>query len=115
VVSPHREGGQAQFIDKPAQITAGQLAEEAQVSKRTLSRRFAEATGTSPLDWIAGLRVRRAKDLLETTSLSVEEVAERCGFRSAAVLRHHFRTRVKVSPNNCRNRFHQMAQDRSGA
>ncbi len=120
VISPHREGGQAQFIDKPVgedwaqtrlhmQITVEQLAKEAHVSRRTLSRRFAETTGTSPLDWITGLRVRRAKDLLETTTLSVEELAEQCGFRSAAVLRHHFRTRVKLSPNIYRDRFHQIA------
>jgi AraC family transcriptional activator FtrA len=127
VISPHREGGQAQFIDKPVgeeahpwlshlldwaqirlhlPITVEQLAKEAHVSKRTLSRRFAETTGTSPLHWIAGLRVRRAKDLLETTTLSVEEIAQQCGFQSAAVLRHHFRIRVKLSPNTYRNRFH---------
>jgi AraC family transcriptional activator FtrA len=129
VISPHREGGQAQFIDKPVgeeahpwlshlldwaqtrlhmQITVEQLAKEAHVSKRTLSRRFAETTGTSPLNWVTGLKVRRAKDLLETTTLSVEEIAEQCGFRSAAVLRHHFRTRVKLSPVIYRDRFHQI-------
>ena len=53
-----------------------QLAREAHTSKRTLSRRFAETTGMSPLCWITVLRVRRAKDLLETTTLSIEEVAE---------------------------------------
>ena len=128
VISPHREGGQAQFIDKPVgeeahpwlshlldwtqarlqeQITVERLASVAHVSKRTLSRRFAETTGTSPLDWVTGLRVRRARDLLETTTLSMEEIAEECGFRSAAVLRHHFRMRVKLSPNMYRSRFHQ--------
>jgi AraC family transcriptional activator FtrA len=126
VVSPHREGGQAQFIDKPIgeqanpwlshlldwvqlklheRIMVRQLADEARMSKRTLTRRFAEATGTSPLEWIATLRVRRARDLLETTALSVEEVAEKCGFGSAPVLRHHFRERVKLSPNIYRYRF----------
>jgi len=126
VVPPHREGGQAQFIDKPVgeeahpwlaqllewtsariqkQITVERLASVAHVSKRTLSRRFAETTGTSPLDWVTGLRVRRAKDLLETTALSVEEIAEECGFGSSAVLRHHFRMRVKLSPNMYRSRF----------
>jgi AraC family transcriptional activator FtrA len=130
VVSPHREGGQAQFIDKPVgeeahpwlshllewthtrlhtQVTVEQLAREAHTSKRTLSRRFAETTGMSPLLWITVLRVRRAKDLLETTTLSVEEVAEQCGFGSAAALRHHFRNRVKLSPNTYRDRFHQIA------
>jgi AraC family transcriptional activator FtrA len=126
VVSPHREGGQAQFIDKPVgehsspwlsylldwlqarlrdPITVAQLASRARMSKRTLSRRFVEATGTSPLDWITALRVRRAKDLLETTALSMEEIAERCGFGSAPTLRHHFRTRVKLSRSAYRIRF----------
>lgn len=126
VVSPHREGGQAQFIDKPVgefaspwlsrllgwvqgrlqdRITVAQLAEQARMSKRTLSRRFVETTGTSPLDWITALRVRRAKDLLETTALSMEEIAERCGFGSAPTLRHHFRIRVQLSPNAYRARF----------
>ena len=130
VVSPHREGGQAQFIDKPVgeeahpwlsrllewthtrlhtQVTVSQLAREAHTSKRTLSRRFAETTGMSPLRWITVLRVRRAKDLLETTALSIEDVAEQCGFGSAAALRHHFRNRVKLSPNIYRDRFHQDA------
>ncbi len=126
VVSPHREGGQAQFIEKPVAgqaspwlshlldwcqerlhnpITVAQLANRAGVSKRTLSRRFVETTGTSPLDWITALRVRRAKDLLETTVLSMEEIADRCGFGSAPTLRHHFRARVRLSPNGYRARF----------
>lgn len=126
VVPPHREGGQAQFIDRPigeeahpwlshllhwahkklhTPITVEQLAAEAHMSKRTLSRRFAETTGLSPLHWITALRVRLAKDLLETTALSIEEVAEQCGFGSAASLRHHFRRRVKLSPNLYRERF----------
>ena len=89
-------------------MTVEQLAKEAHTSKRTLSRRFAETTGMSPLHWITVLRVRRAKDLLETTTLSIEDVAEQCGFGSAAALRHHFRNRVKLSPNIYRDRFHQM-------
>lgn len=129
VVSPHREGGQAQFIDKPVgeeaspwlshlldwaqerlhdPITVAQLADRGGMSKRTLSRRFVEVTGTSPLDWITGLRVRRAKDLLETTTLSMEEIAGQCGFGSAPILRHHFRVRVRLSPNLYRARFRRM-------
>src|SRR5207245_10735865 len=108
--APNREGGRAKSIVKPVgeqaepwlsylldwvqlklheRINVGQLADEARMSKRTLTRRFAETTGTSPLDWITTLRVRRARDLLETTALSVEEIAEKCGFGSAPVLRHH--------------------------
>jgi AraC family transcriptional activator FtrA len=126
VVPPHREGGQAQFIDKPVgdqsgpwlsqllewvqvrlhtPLTVEQLADQAHMSRRTLNRRFAQTTGTSPLDWVTNLRVRQAKDLLETTALSMEEIADRCGFGSAPTLRHHFRTRVKLSPSTYRARF----------
>jgi AraC family transcriptional regulator, transcriptional activator FtrA len=129
VISPHREGGQTQFVDKPvseqsspwlahlldwvqarlgAPITVDQLARQAHTSKRTLSRRFADALGTSPLDWITSLRVQQAKDLLETTGRSVEEIAEDCGFGSAPTLRHHFRARVTLSPNAYRRRFQRF-------
>ena len=135
VVSPHREGGQAQFIDKPVgdaahpwlsallqwahrrlarPITVTELAREAHTSKRTLSRRFTATTGLSPMQWISGLRVKRARDLLETTTLSIEEVAAECGFGSAAVLRHHFRLGVNVSPSTYRGRFHQTAASAVG-
>ena len=130
VVSPHREGGQSQFIDRPvgeaahpwlsnllhwtdtrldARISVEQLAEAAHMSTRTLARRFAATTGKSPLQWLTGLRVRRAKDLLETTTLSVEEVAEQSGFASAALLRHHFRESVQLSPSSYRGQFHRQA------
>jgi AraC family transcriptional activator FtrA len=136
VVPPHREGGQAQFIDKPigeaahpwlskllhwaqgrlqGPITVGELARAAHTSKRTLSRRFTATTGASPLQWITGLRLRRAKDLLETTTLSIEEVAQESGFGSAAVFRHHFRMGVKVSPSAYRGRFHRRATRGSSA
>jgi AraC family transcriptional regulator, transcriptional activator FtrA len=131
VVSPHREGGQAQFIDKPVgeqaqpwlahllewsegnlhrDITIGRLALEANVSRRTLSRRFVEATGQSPHRWITSLRVRKGKDLLETTALSIEEIAEQCGFQSGALLRHHFREQVKISPRTYRDQFRQTRE-----
>ncbi|MBV8207464.1 MAG: helix-turn-helix domain-containing protein [Acidobacteria bacterium] len=131
VVSPHREGGQAQFIDKPVgeqadpwlahllewsqgnlhtEITIEQLALQAKVSRRTLSRRFVEATGLSPHRWITSLRLRRGKDLLETTALSIEEIAEKCGFQSGALLRHHFREQVKISPRTYRDHFRQTPE-----
>jgi AraC family transcriptional regulator, transcriptional activator FtrA len=131
VVAPHREGGQAQFIDRPVgeqtnpwlsqlldwvqvrlhtSITVEQLADQAHMSRRTLSRRFAETTGTSPLDWVTNLRIRRAKDLLETTKLSVEEVADQCGFGSAPTLRHHFRARVRLGPSSYRARFKSLSR-----
>ena len=126
VVYPHREGGQAQFIERAVEneenpwfskllewaqrhiaeeLPMERLAAQAGMSERTLVRRFREATGTSPADWIIGLRVARAKELLETTSRTIEEVVAGCGFGSAMTLRHHFRRRVKISPAAYRLRF----------
>jgi AraC family transcriptional regulator, transcriptional activator FtrA len=126
IMPPHRDGGQAQFIERPVadedtpwlskllewaerhlaeDLTIARLARQACVSKRTLARRFLEATGTSPADWVIGLRVGRAKELLETTARSVEDVASRSGFGSSFALRHHFRKRLKTSPSAYRSRF----------
>jgi AraC family transcriptional activator FtrA len=126
IMPPHRDGGQAQFIERPVaeedspwlskllewaerhvaeDLTIGRLARQACVSKRTLARRFVEATGTTPADWVIGLRIGRAKELLETTSLSIEELADKCGLGSSFALRHHFRKRLKTSPSAYRSRF----------
>jgi len=126
VMPPHREGGQAQFVSQPVgdadhpwlagllewthtrldePLPVERLAREARTSKRTLSRRFAEATGDSPGSWVTGLRVSRAKDLLETSRKSIERIAADCGFGSAATMRHHFRERVSTSPASYRARF----------
>jgi len=126
VMPPHREGGQAQFVPSPVgdeerpwlarlfdwaqrhlnePLPVERLAREACVSKRTLTRRFAETAGSSPTDWVIGLRVGKAKDLLETTTRSIEQISASCGFGSAATLRHHFRQRVQMSPAHYRARF----------
>jgi AraC family transcriptional activator FtrA len=126
VMPPHREGGQAQFIERPVgdegrpwlsklldwvqrhigeDLTVDRLARQACVSKRTLARRFLDATGASPALWVIDLRIARARELLETTTLSVEEVAEKCGFGSSFALRHHFRKRLQTSPLAYRSRF----------
>ncbi|HLJ18560.1 MAG TPA: helix-turn-helix domain-containing protein, partial [Stellaceae bacterium] len=127
VMAPHREGGQAQFIPAPVgdedrpwlaqlfdwvqrrlhePLTIDRMARQANMSTRTLSRRFAETAGMSPGEWLIGLRVARAKDLLETSRGSVERIAVDCGFGSVATLRHHFRQRVHMSPAAYRARFH---------
>jgi AraC family transcriptional activator FtrA len=119
VMQPHRDGGQAQFIERPVadedspwlskllewaqrrlaeDLPTERLARQVAVSKRTLTRRFIETTGMSPGEWVTGLRIARAKELLETTTLAVEEVADKCGFGSAFALRHHFRKRLQTSP-----------------
>jgi AraC family transcriptional regulator, transcriptional activator FtrA len=126
IVPPHREGGQAQFVDTPVgeevepwlsnmlewvrhnlqkEIRIGQLADRAHMSRRTFARRFQQATGSTPLEWMNSLRIRRACDLLETTDLGIDRVAEGCGLGSAPVLRSQFRKNMGISPSMYRERF----------
>jgi transcriptional regulator GlxA family with amidase domain len=126
VMPLERSGGQAQFIvhQRPVidhaslgpllvwidqnlrtDLSIPALARRAAMSSRTLSRRFREQVGTTPAHWIATARVRRAQRLLETTDLSVEEVAAEAGFGSAAVLREHFGDMVGTSPLTYRRAF----------
>jgi AraC family transcriptional activator FtrA len=126
VVPPQREGGQAQFIPRPVPKRPGtrlaplldtirarlgeawtlpRMAEEAAVSLRGLHRRFREATGLSPGEWLLAERLARAQELLEATAMPVEAVAAEAGFGSAATLRLHFRDRFGVSPKAWRARF----------
>jgi transcriptional regulator GlxA family with amidase domain len=124
-----REGGQAQFIrrESPASsasigpllrwmdensalpLTLAQLAARAGASSRTLSRRFRAQTGTTPLQWLLGARVRHARELLETTALSLEEIAAAAGFDGPATLRERFRREVGVSPSAYRRTFGRAA------
>ena len=125
VVPLERAGGQAQFIvyEPPASakslgsllawmsenlgddLNVGALARQAGTSERTLSRRFRAQTGTTPLQWAITARVRRAQQLLETTSLSIERIATEVGFETAASLRERFGQIVGVSPNAYRRAF----------
>jgi AraC family transcriptional activator FtrA len=126
VVYPHRDGGQAQFVDRlvpqedslwlakllewsqnhlDEDLSVEGLAKQVGMSKRTLSRRFAEEAGTSPIEWLIGLRLARAKQMLEKTARSVDEIAYDTGFGSAPTLRHHFRRRLNTSPVAYRTHF----------
>ncbi|WP_421292758.1 GlxA family transcriptional regulator [Aeromonas taiwanensis] len=127
VVPPHREGGQAQFIEQPvpastrdARInqlfdhlrahlaephTLDSLAEHCLMSRRTFTRRFQRATGLSLGEWLLAERLRRSQELLESGNHSMERIAELVGLRTAASLRQHFRTRFGVSPREWRRTF----------
>lgn len=125
VIPPHRDGGQAQFIDRPVQaegaalaglfdwvranlaedLSISRLARQARMSERTFLRRFAAATGTTPADWVIAARLARARELLEGTALAVEQIATEAGFGTADTLRHHFRIRLQTSPQRYRDRF----------
>jgi transcriptional regulator GlxA family with amidase domain len=126
VVPPHRDGGQAQYV-QPARVatvflglgpvldwarenldrplTVADLAERARLGQRTFVRRFAETTGTSPLRWLTTERIRLAQQLLETTDEPVERIARRTGFGTAANLRQHFGRATSVSPQTYRRVF----------
>jgi AraC family transcriptional activator FtrA len=128
VISPHREGDQAQFVPRPLAAdgrgrlarlmdfvraqpqvphTLASLAKRAAMSRRTLQRAFRAATGLAPYAWLLAERIACAKELLETTQLSAQEIALRSGMGSAESLRHHFRKRVGATPSAYRRRFSQ--------
>jgi transcriptional regulator GlxA family with amidase domain len=132
VMPLERAGGQAQFIvyEPPAvdhassvgpllvwieqnlrqELSLPAIARHAAMSTRTLSRRFREQVGATPAQWIGTARVRLAQRLLETTDLSVEDVASETGFRSAAVLRERFGQIVGTSPIAYRRVFCQRTR-----
>ncbi|WP_405492483.1 GlxA family transcriptional regulator [Nocardia sp. NBC_00511] len=126
VVPPWREGGQSQFIERhvPESGTDGtaptrrwalhhldreldlnSLAAHAHMSVRTFTRRFKAETGMAPGAWILQQRVRHARHLLETTDLTVDEVARSAGMGTSASLRHHMRLELGVPPLTYRKTF----------
>jgi transcriptional regulator GlxA family with amidase domain len=126
VVPPQRDGGQRQFIEQPIPVrcsegfaphldwiltnlrvphTVDSLAKRASMSGRTFARRFVEETGRTPMQWVTDQRVLYARRLLEETDLDVDRVADKAGFGTATLLRHHFRRVVGVNPSDYRRRF----------
>lgn len=125
VTPPHRDGGQAQYVERAVEplpdtfaevlawarrhldrpLTVPGLARRARMSERTFARRFTATTGTTPLRWLHHQRVQYAQELLERTDLPVEEVARRAGFGGTAVLRRHFGRAVGTTPTAYRQRF----------
>jgi transcriptional regulator GlxA family with amidase domain len=135
VVPPHRDGGQAQYVQAPVApspnegpltetlewacanldepLTVECMAAHARMSTRTFARRFREVTGTTPLKWLLNQRILAAQHQLETSDASVEWIAQNCGFGTSATLRLHFKRMVGVSPTDYRRTFGEHAERRS--
>ena len=129
VTPPHRQGGQAQYIEQPVPILPSEsrlpgvlewarehlseplfldaLADIARMSRRTFTRRFREATGATVVKWLAFERIARAQQLLETTDMPIERVAAEVGFGTALSLRQHFAGQVRTSPSSYRRAFRE--------
>ena len=133
VIAPHREGGQAQYIERPVPRRADddpigrtaswalehlseplpveRLARTARMSTRSFIRVFREATGAAPAAWVRAQRVREAQRLLESTDLAVEQVASSCGFGSAVTMRQAFARILSTTPSAYRRRFRTVSPD----
>lgn len=126
VVPPWRDGGQAQYIEHPVPrlpglstsatrqwaldnlhlpLTLADLAGHARMSQRTFTRKFRDETGLSPGQWLIRQRVSRARELLEATSLTVDQIAAQAGFVTAASLRQHLHAAIGVAPLAYRRTF----------
>ena len=127
VTPPHRDGGQQQFITAPLadsgdgdrlagviawartnldrQLSLDELAARALINRRSFVRHFKAATGATPHAWLLSQRLSLAQELLETTSLPIEQIAERVGYRSSAVFREQFTARRGVAPRDYRRTF----------
>ncbi|MET4640342.1 transcriptional regulator GlxA family with amidase domain [Streptomyces atratus] len=126
VVPPHRDGGQAQYIQRPVPeaqfatttsarawalgrldrpILLRDMAQQQSMSVRTFTRRFREEVGISPGQWLTQQRVERARGLLEATDLSIDQVARESGFGTATSLRQHIQAALGVSPTVYRRTF----------
>jgi transcriptional regulator GlxA family with amidase domain len=135
VMPLEREGGQAQFIvhDQPPaprgsalepvlawldgnsarDLTLEEIAVHAGMSTRTLNRRFREQTGTTPLQWLLRIRIRKAQRLLESTGLAVDRIAADVGFGSPTAFRERFKRIVGTSPNSYRAGFQSIHEKRA--
>ncbi|WP_280355119.1 GlxA family transcriptional regulator [Nocardia otitidiscaviarum] len=130
IVPPWRDGGQAQFIERPvpnpdaastaatrawlldrlaAPVTLDDMAAHARMSVRTFTRRFRAEVGVTPGRWLTAQRLDRARELLEHTDLSIDLVAERSGFGTGNSLRQHMRALLNTSPHAYRRTFRRAA------
>lgn len=130
VAAPHREGGQAQYVEAPVasvaergigaaidwarsrldrSIAIPELAARASMSPRTFFRRFTRRMGMSPVAWLQNERIARARALLESGDMALAEIAQRCGYDSTETFRAAFKRVTSVSPAHYRKRFLALA------
>lgn len=135
VVAPHRPGGQAQYVQAPIAVkptrtlapaldwalahlheplTVDRLAHQVAMSARTFTRRFRGELGTTPIQWLLAQRIALAQQLLESTGLPVERVAQQAGFGTSAGLRTHFVRTLGVPPQTYRATFRETATPEDG-
>ncbi|MFD2080414.1 AraC family transcriptional regulator, transcriptional activator FtrA [Actinopolymorpha cephalotaxi] len=132
VVPPHRDGGQAQYVESPVpdeldddriaasmawalahleeDLTVSALAAQAHMSRRSYLRHFQRCTGTSPIRWLIVQRVQASLPLLERGDAPVEQVAATVGFATAVTFRHHFAKTMRTSPSAYRRAFRTAAR-----
>ncbi|MFJ5262415.1 helix-turn-helix domain-containing protein [Streptomyces sp. NPDC088387] len=137
VIQPHRDGGQAQYIQAPVPVptedgglarsmawalrhltepvTVAMLAREARMSERSFLRHFAKATGDSPMHWLIAQRVRASLPLLETSPGTVDEISAAVGFQSPVTFRYHFTKVMRTSPSAYRRGFRTVRVAREAA
>lgn len=135
VIAPHREGDQAQYIDRPVladpddgaigqtmtwalenldeHLSVDLLAGRASMSPRNFSRRFRETAGMSPARWVLTRRLDEARRLLETTGLPIAHIAATCGFASVVTFRQNFIARYATTPTSYRHRFTDRVETRA--
>lgn len=125
VVSAHRKGGQSQFVESPMlkspnqmsaaidwaykhlsqAFTIDQLAQQANMSRRSFDRKFRQSYNQTPKDWLTQQRLDLAKELLEGGTANIEQIADSTGFNNATTLRHNFRKHLGLSPRQYRDQF----------
>ena len=125
VLPAHRDGGQSQFVQKPlapvnatlakvldwavkqsgSGLTVEQIAAKANMTRRTLDRHFIRQYNMTPHQWLCERKLEVARQLLETSHLSIEQIAGRSGFDNAVTLRHNFKKYLSVSPSKYRQTF----------
>ncbi len=125
VTSPHRDGGQSQFVEAPIDkrpnkfaetldwaidnlsttLQVNDLANQANMSRRTFDRKFRAALNITPREWLSLQKLNLAKSLLESTNEPIESVAIKSGFDNAITLRNHFKKQLKISPGQYRKQF----------